>query len=89
MKVAKSPETIGLEALAFIAADEAEIGRFLQLSGLSVNDLRRTAGTTETLVSVMEYVMGHERTAKAFAEEQGYRPDELSRALFALGGGRS
>lgn len=83
--VGPSPETIALEALGFIAADEAELGRFLGLSGLSLDDLRATAGTPETLRAVMEYVMGHEPTAKAFAESQGYRPEQMAAAAYKLG----
>ena len=67
MRAAKSPDVIALEALAFIAAEEAEFSRFLSLSGLTVADLRDRAGASETLRAIMEYVMGHEPTARAFA----------------------
>lgn len=81
----QNAETLALEALVFIAADEAEIGRFLGLSGLSIDDLRSSAGTAPTLRAVLEYVMGHEPTARAFAEAQGYAPEDLARAAYALG----
>ncbi len=80
-----SAETIALEALAFIAADDVELGRFLGLSGLSINDLKSSAGTLETMRAIIEYVMGHEPTAKAFAESQGYRPEHLAAAAHKLG----
>jgi hypothetical protein len=80
-----TPETIALEALAFLAADDIEIGRFLRFSGLSPDVLRATAGAPDTLRAVMEYVLGHETTARNFAEEHGYRPDQLARAAHSLG----
>ena len=81
----QSAETIALEALGFIAADDAELGRFLGLSGLSIDDLRSNAGAPETLRAVLEYVMGHEPTARAFAEAQGYRPEDMASAAHRLG----
>ena len=83
--VSASAETIALEALAFVVANDDEISRFLALSGLSVDTLRSSAGTPETMRAVLEYVMGHEPTAKAFAQSQGYRPEELAAAAHRLG----
>jgi hypothetical protein len=71
--------------LAFLAADETEIGRFLSFSGLSPNRLRAEASAPDTLRAVMEYVLGHEVTARNFAEGHGYRPEQLARAAHALG----
>ena len=81
----KAPETIALEALAFVASDETEIGRFLGFSGLTPARLRAEAGSPDTLRAVLEYVLGHEKTARSFAGEYGYRPDQLARAAHSLG----
>ncbi len=81
----QNAETIALEALGFVAADDTELGRFLALSGLSIDDLRASAGSAETLRAVMEYVMGHEPTAKAFAQSRDYRPEDLAKAAHRLG----
>lgn len=78
-------ETLALEALGFIAADDVELGRFLGLSGLTPDQLRARAGAPDTLLAVMEYVMGHEPTARAFAEAHGYRPEDLAHAARQLG----
>jgi len=83
--ISASAETIALEALAFIAADDVELGRFLGLSGLVIDKLKSSAGTIETMRAVLEYVMGHEPTAKAFAKSQGYRPEQLAAAAYKLG----
>lgn len=79
------PETIALQGLVFITSDDTELGRFLGLSGISPDDLRESAGAPETLRAVMEYLMGHEPTARAFAESAGYRPEDLAYAAHRLG----
>ncbi len=81
----KTAETIALEALAFVAGDETEIGRFLRFSGMSPDRLRAEAGSEDTLRAVLEYVLGHEATARNFAQEHGYRPEQLARAAYRLG----
>ena len=81
----RSPTVIALEALAFVVADEAELGRFLSLSGLSPDRLRAGADRPDTHRAVFEYLMGHEPTARAFAEAHGYRPEDLWAAAHHLG----
>ncbi len=80
-----NPETLAIEALGFIAASDDEFARFLGLSGLSVDHLRANADAPETLRAVLEYVMGHEPTARAFAEARGYSPEDLAHAAHRLG----
>ena len=80
-----SPEIIALQALAFVAGDDVELGRFLGLSGISPEELRASAGTPDSQRAVMEYILGHEPTAKAFAETHGYRPEDLWAAGRAFG----
>ncbi len=84
-RAAADAETVALKALAFVAGDDEELGRFLALSGLSPAELRASAGRRETLSAVLGYVMGHETTAKGFAEAAGLSPDDLGRAAHALG----
>lgn len=79
-------ETLALEALGFVAADEVELGRFLGLSGLSLDRLRAEASSRATLSAVLAYVLGHEPTARAFAETHGYAAEDLARAAHELGG---
>lgn len=80
-----SPDIIALEALTFVVSDEVELGRFLSLSGLSPDGLRHSADSADTKRAVMEYVLGHEPTARAFAEAHGYRPEQIWAAARAHG----
>ena len=85
MNQTKSADTLALEALTFVASDETELSRFLGLSGLSLSDLRQRAGKPETLRAILEYVLGHEPTAKAFANAYDYRPADLAAAARTFG----
>ena len=85
MKRGKDSETIALEALAFIAADDDEISRFLTTTGMSLESLRAGAGTREILAAALGHVLGYEPIARAFAEAGGYTPDHLARAAHDLG----
>lgn len=84
MKTGNKAETIALDALTFIVSDEAEISRFLGLTGMDPATLRQTADTRATLSAVLDYVLGHEATARQFAEQHGYRPEDLARAAYTL-----
>ncbi|BCW89032.1 hypothetical protein sos41_21870 [Alphaproteobacteria bacterium SO-S41] len=81
----RSAAVIALDALAFVVGDEAELGRFLSLSGLSPDRLRAGADQPDTHRAVLEYVLGHEPTARAFAEANGYRPEDLWAAAHHMG----
>lgn len=85
MKSGKDSETIALEALAFIAANDDEIGRFLGATGMSPETLRANAGTREVLAAALGHVLGYEPNARAFAESTGYKPEQLRRAAHDLG----
>lgn len=85
MKTRKDSETIALEALAFIATNDEELGRFLGNSGLDEQTLRRRAGTREVLGAALGHVLGYEPIAKAFADAHGYTPETLMRAGHELG----
>lgn len=85
MKASKDSETIALEALGFIAADDAELGRFLGATGMDVATLKARAGTREVLSAALSHVLGYEPMARSFAEQGGYRAEELKRAAHDLG----
>lgn len=79
-------EIIGLKALAFLADDEARLGRFLALTGLSGPELRAKAGEAGTLAAVLEHLTGDESLLLVFAAEASLRPEQVTPALHALSG---
>ena len=77
---------LAVEALAFLAADQARLERFLAVTGLGPHNLRRAAAEPGFLASVLDYLAGDERLLVAFAAEKGLRPQDVMRAFEALRG---
>jgi len=77
-------EIIGLKALAFLADDEARIGRFLALTGLSTEELRAQASNASMLQAVLEHLAGDESLLLVFAAEASLEPDRIGPALQVL-----
>ena len=79
-------ETLALRALAFIAADEDRFGRFLALTGLTADEVRRRAGETDFLSGVFDHMLGDEALLVTFAEEAGLDPSAVTAARHRLPG---
>jgi hypothetical protein len=87
-KVAKltrtGAEEIAIAALAFIANDAEQLGRFLTLSGLDPGDLRRAAAEPGFLLGVLDYLASDERLLLAFAADAGLDPTRVEQARHLL-----
>jgi hypothetical protein len=79
-------EGLAIEGLAFLAADETRLERFLAVTGLGPHNLRRAAANSGFLASVLDYLASDDRLLVAFAAETGRKPEDLARALEALRG---
>ena len=79
-------EILALKALAFLAADEARFGRFLDLTGLTLDEIRNRAGEPDFLAAVMSHLRGDQTLLLVFAEAEGLDPSEVDRAGRALAG---
>jgi len=84
----EAAESLGVDALVFLAADEDRLERFLALTGLAPGDLRAASGSPGFLAGVLDHLMSDERLLVAFAEEQRLDPMTIARASALLGGGR-
>lgn len=80
-------ERIAVAALAHIAADEALLTRFMSVTGIEPSDIRAAAGEPSFLAGVLEFLMGHEPDALAFAAEAQVDPDDVGMARVVLSGG--
>jgi hypothetical protein len=87
----ETAETIGLEALAFVAEDSVRFGRFLAWTGLSPGPLRGEAAAPHTLLAVLDHLADDESLLLVFAAGAGYAPEavERARALLAVEAERS
>ena len=79
-------ETVAIQALSFLAAEPARLGRFLAETGLGPETLRNAANSPEFLVSVLDFVLGDEKLVKEFAEANELKPAAIGAAREALGG---
>lgn len=70
-------EAIALKAVAFVAADEDLLPRFVSLTGAGAEDLKARLADPAFLGGVMDFVLGDEATAVAFAESEGLSPEAL------------
>jgi len=83
---AAAGEAMAVEGLAFLAADETRLERFLAITGLGPHNLRRAAADPGFLVSVLDHLAGDERLLVAFAAETGRRPEDVMRTYERLKG---
>jgi hypothetical protein len=77
-------EILALEALAWLAADEGGIARFLAASGVDTADLREAAGSPGLAVAILNFLLSHEDLLLAFCESSGNSAAILHRACRLL-----
>ncbi|WP_367714539.1 DUF3572 domain-containing protein [Nitratireductor sp. GISD-1A_MAKvit] len=82
-------ESIAVSALAFIAADEKLLPRFLSLTGIEAEQIRSAAAEPGFLAGVLQFILAHEPTLLRFCEESGIPPEQVARAPHALPHGKT
>ncbi len=79
-------ETIALQALGFLAAEPARIGRFLSLTGMEPATLMAGAETAAVQVAVLDHLLGDESLLMVFSGHAGLNPDAVAVARALLDG---
>jgi Protein of unknown function (DUF3572) len=79
-------EALALSALAATLTDERRARRFLDLSGIGTDELRRRAGEPQLLAALLRFLEGHEPDLLDVAEALHVRPQELVAAREELEG---
>jgi Protein of unknown function (DUF3572) len=79
-------EHLAIQALAFLAADQGRLDRFLMISGIAPQQLRRAAAEPEFLAGVLDHLGTEEALLLAFAAHAGIDPSAVARARRALPG---
>jgi hypothetical protein len=82
------PEAIALAALAATLGDERRAQRFIDLTGIGTEELRRRAGDPEVLAALLRFLEAHEPDLVGVSEELGVSPDVLVEARRELEEGR-
>ena len=79
-------ETIALQALAWIAADEELLPRLAGATGLSLGEAREQAQDPAFLAGILEFLCMEDRWIQRFCDDQGLPYDTPMKALMALPG---
>lgn len=74
------PDTLALNALGWVLADEQRADRLLSLTGLDAQTLRDHLTERSTLSAVMEFLVNHEPDLLLAADALGRTPEELVEA---------
>lgn len=82
-------ETLALDALGWLAAEEDVLRVFQGASGLSSDDLRVRATEPDLLAAVLDFVLADDASVMRFAEATGRAPQDVLRARAVLPGGDS
>jgi hypothetical protein len=80
-------EALAIEALGFIASDPTLMPRFLAMSGIEAEQIRRAAAEPGFLAGVLGFLLGHEPSLFAFCEATNTDPAAVGRARRSLPGG--
>lgn len=84
---ADQAELIAIQALGHIAAEEDLLFAFVDLTGLSPNDLRARAGEPEILGGILDFILMDDQRLIAFCEAASLRPEMPAVARKLLPGG--
>ncbi|MEO6041710.1 MAG: DUF3572 domain-containing protein [Croceibacterium sp.] len=74
------PSALALQALQWVLADAARARRFLDLTGLTPDSLRRALAEPATQRAVLEFLCAHEPDLIAAGEALGVEPQALASA---------
>lgn len=77
---------LSLQALAHIFSDDQLSERFIQLTGLTPETLRRQADQADVQVAVLEFLLSHEPDLIACAAALSLPPARFGQAHAALAG---
>ena len=83
------PLILALAALAATLGDERRAQRFIDLTGIGTEELRRRAADPDLLAALLRFLEAHEPDLIEVAEAVGVKPEVLVQARSQLEEGRS
>ena len=78
------PYALALAALAATLSDDRRAQRFIELTGIGTEELRRRAGEPRLLSALIGFLEAHEPDLVAVSEQIGVKPDALVAARRSL-----
>lgn len=79
-------ETLAIQALSWLASDEAILEQFLNVTGAAPGDLRERAVEPEFLGFVLDFIMRDDQTILGFCEATNHAPEAVQHARASLEG---
>lgn len=86
MLTREEAEALALRGFAFLAEEPERLGRFLSLTGLGPDDLRRSLTTPGLQRAVLEHLLADESLLLVFAASVGIQPEKAAEAERLLAG---
>ena len=80
----EDPTTVALAALAATLGDERRAQRFIDLTGIGTEELRRRAADPDLLAALLRFLEAHEPDLIDVAEVVGVKPEVLVQARSQL-----
>ena len=80
-------ETVGLQALAWIAANDELLPVFINASGSNLSDIRKGVQDIDLMASVLDFLLQDDDWTIAFCDATGLNYEMPMRARAALPGG--
>ncbi len=77
-------EAIALEALSFVLNEPLRAERFIDITGLTPDNLRGRLNDPATLAAILAFLEGHEPDLLACADSTGHTPEALVAARGTL-----
>ena len=75
--ISEADETLALQIVGWIVADQERANRMLALTGLDASSLRAGLSERGTLTALMDFTINHEPDLLACAEEIGVSPARI------------
>lgn len=75
--IQNDPLTLGLAALAATLGEQRRAQRFLDMTGIGTDELRRRAGEPSLLIALIAFLEAHEPDLIAVADALGVAPADL------------
>lgn len=77
-------ETLAIDALSFLAAEEGLLARFAAVTGHTLASIRAEASSPDFLAGILDFLMSDESLLLVFASHKGVTPPEIAAARQAL-----
>jgi hypothetical protein len=88
-RIPNDPVVLALAALAATLGSERRAQRFVDLTGIGTDELRRRAADPTLLAALLRFLEAHEPDLLSVAEELGIEPSELVEARRQLDEGKT